>query len=109
MRHGSASIARAGEREPKDHREPPVELRPLRWRQRGTLRQPRDRMGKTAEAKRQIEGLPPIAAPRLEIRVTQPREPRIVRGETVLLGKEPGRDEQREVRMRDRRVSPIKD
>jgi hypothetical protein len=64
-------------------------------------------MREAADAERQRESVGESASPRLQIRVAQPREPRIVRGQRVDLFEEPERDDERRKGMRDRRVAPV--
>jgi len=66
-------------------------------------------MGEDADAQRQRDRIRETVAPGLEIRVAQPLEPGVVRGEAVDLLEEPERHDERRERMRDRRVSPVED
>src|SRR5438552_1069626 len=78
--HGRADVAclllgRMGDGPDQDEREVLVELPLLGIREVVALARPRDRKRERAHAERQREGLGQLAAPRLEVRVAQTREP----------------------------------
>src|SRR5262249_36197920 len=88
---------------------PPVELWVRVLRQRVPLPRPCERMRERADADRESERVGETATPRLQIRVAQPREPRIARRQVVDLLQEPERDTERCEGVRDRRVAPIEE
>src|SRR2546423_15051216 len=64
-------------------------------------------MRKRADADRERERALEPAAPRLQIGIAQPREPRVARRQLVDLLEEPERDDERREGVRDRRVAPV--
>src|SRR5262245_24852266 len=98
---GRASIRRppsvddGPERPSKDDREPAVELRPEVLGEVVALPLPRDRMREAADPHRELEGLELAAAPRLEVGIAEPREPRARRRQPVAFLEEPERLDER--------------
>src|SRR3954452_6089031 len=102
-----AHATSAPHREAKDRRERVVEYRSLSLGKLVALLQPCDRVGIAADDLRQIEDVPNVVAPRLQVRVPQPCEPRVFGRQAVDLREEAEDLEQREEGMADRGVTPI--
>src|SRR5438477_9058073 len=86
----------------QDDRGCSVEVGPCLGRECITLPGPRDRMRKPADADRDFESLFQSTPPRLQICVTQPREPWVIGSEVIDLLEESERHHQGEEGMRDR-------
>ena len=84
----------------------PVERRPGVRGQVVALTQVRHDVGEHPDAHRQREGVPQAGAPRLQVRVAQAAEPRVVRREPIALIEEAERDDQRGERVGDGAVPP---
>ena len=68
---------------------------------------PGERVRERADADRKREGVGETRAPRLQIRVAEPGEPRVRGRQLVRLLEETEGDDERRERVRDRRVAPI--
>lgn len=87
--------------------EPFIESWSIRGWQRVPLMEPCDRMREAADPKREVERRTMTWPPRLQVGVTEPREPGIVGREPVHLDEESEGLEQRDERVADRRIAPV--
>src|SRR5919198_2495560 len=92
---------------PQHDLERPVELGPCLFRQVVPLPRPCQHVRERAHADREREGALEAVTPGLQIRVAQPREPRVGRRQLVELFEEAERDDERCEGVRDRRVAPV--
>ena len=99
LRQGGALGDRLGDCAPQHGREVGVEKRSLLRRERDPLPHVRDRACERADADGERECVAEISAPRLEVRVAQPREPRVAVRELCALLEEPEGDDKGRKRM----------